>query len=143
MAERRTAGPLNQNPGPGDYSVDDTIVRENSPARTIPKGVRGASLGYESQPGPGHYDDSKKEVIMYQNLSYTIPLGERMSPMSRDQRLNPGPGTYNGQPPFGKDGLHVIFFFNLTIYSTPCEHVAPTHSTTKIQPPGTTTMVNP
>jgi len=48
MAPKREGGPLNHNPGPGDYSVNDTIVRENSPGRTIPRAERGGSPGYDS-----------------------------------------------------------------------------------------------
>jgi hypothetical protein len=96
MAAKRDGGPLNNNPGPSDYVVNDKLVRENSPGRTIPKAERGASSNYDSQPGPGQYEDSAKDKIKYSHLSYTVPQGERMSPLPRDRRLNPGPGTYDG-----------------------------------------------
>jgi hypothetical protein len=37
-----------------------------------------------------------------------------MSPLPRDRRLNPGPANYDGQVPFGRDGIHVGIFKGLT-----------------------------
>jgi len=107
MAPRRDSGAGNGNPGPSDYAVNDSLVRGSSPGKTIPKAERGPSANHDSQPGPGHYDDSKKDQIQYQHLSYSVPQGDRLSPLPRDRVMNPGPGTYDGRTPFGKDGIHV------------------------------------
>jgi Sperm-tail PG-rich repeat len=43
MAAKKDSGPLNHNPGPADYAVNDSLVRENSPGKSIPKAERGTS----------------------------------------------------------------------------------------------------
>lgn len=66
-------------------------------------------------PGPGTYDGRNNRYI---NLSYTIPDGERMSPMSRDQRLNPGPGNYETIKPFGNGTIKVSSIIDLLIFDS-------------------------
>ena len=65
MAARRESGQGNGNPGPSDYFINESLVRGSSPGKTIPKADRVSSPNYDSQPGPGHYDESKKDQIQY------------------------------------------------------------------------------
>jgi hypothetical protein len=39
--ERRKADSRNMNPGPGQYTIQENIVREHSPESTFPKAERG------------------------------------------------------------------------------------------------------
>ncbi len=65
----------------------------------------------DKQPGPGQYDESKKESIKFTNLSYSVPQGDRMSPLPRDSVQNPGPGKYHNDINFGKDAPQVSHYF--------------------------------
>lgn len=89
-------------PGPGQYEPMTTVIHERALAKTIPKADRQGSAPKDEHPGPGWYDP---KVLRYPQISYGQSQVERQSPVSRDQRVNPGPGTYTSPQRFGQDGV--------------------------------------
>lgn len=69
------------------------------------KSMKGLDVPREvrENPGPGVYDPLDKRFI---NLSYSISHLQRMSPVGRDAKLNPGPGHYSSPYEFGDIGIH-------------------------------------
>lgn len=106
MPDHPNEGPHPLSPGPGSYNPIDHLAHQRSPVYDFGNQQERPRAAAHDVPGPGMYD--AKHDQKYVNLSYKIPQGNRMSPMSRDQRLNPGPAHYQSvKDLFGKDGIKV------------------------------------
>lgn len=91
----------NRVPGPGTYDPQTNLTFERSPSPSMPKGEKGSSLAKDGAPGPGTYDVKGNK---FANISYTMSGLERASLMSKDARLNPGPGHYTQRDHIGNEG---------------------------------------
>jgi hypothetical protein len=67
----------------------------------MPKGEKGIHGPKDGAPGPGAYDAKGNK---FTSISYTMSGLERASPMSKDARLNPGPGHYTQRDHMGNEG---------------------------------------
>jgi Sperm-tail PG-rich repeat len=111
IGEKREGRFDNGIPGPGDYLADDHLTHQRATAAFIASSQKGSPLPRDviSQPGPGTYYGEPAQDKRFKNLSYQFPQGVRMSPMGKDQLLNPGPAAYQTalDGNFGKDGVKV------------------------------------
>mmetsp|Transcript_53707 Transcript_53707/g.117212 ORF Transcript_53707/g.117212 Transcript_53707/m.117212 type:complete len:119 (-) Transcript_53707:704-1060(-) len=81
---------VNDNPGPGTYKLKSTVT--DLPCTRLPdknKPERSKSSTDLHAPGPGAYDDPKKEA-----KGWKFGTGNRTGLNVGESARNPGPGTY-------------------------------------------------
>ena len=84
---------VNQNPGPGQYTVNDDVTKTGSSNQRMPKAKRQEI--WESQtkndvPGPGNYSENTSSFAHIKGGA--AGMGSKYRP---EVNQNPGPGQYN------------------------------------------------
>jgi hypothetical protein len=90
----------NDNPGPGNYNIDLSIIKDKVPAYKMSNSPGRSELVSKEQsflPGPGNYEEH--DEFGKNTITYSI----RGKSNERKGNNNPGPGNYNADPSILKD----------------------------------------
>mmetsp|Transcript_71649 Transcript_71649/g.171250 ORF Transcript_71649/g.171250 Transcript_71649/m.171250 type:complete len:571 (+) Transcript_71649:66-1778(+) len=98
---RNMTGRVGDSAGPGQYAVQEGLIKKRSPCGTFGAAGRDAN-GYEERPGPGHYDAKAPsgerpgiQRMMPSFASESTRNGDRKHAKSEPEL--PGPGQYSNE----------------------------------------------
>ena len=91
-------------PGPGNYNPKDDCIRHGNPGTVMGSGQRQPLMNGDRAPGPGMYDQETRE----KGKHFSFGSGLRDDGTNRQNKDNPGPGTYPVNGMVGKEGKGVI-----------------------------------